>query len=762
MLAAFAVGAVKLQSEGSRSPWGTLPPPKVQDPYGQNPEQVKRMADSRPQHNGQLIVKYKTAARPAGVATTNSAALSIDLAHAQVASTARFATGGVSLTYARSITNRLHVIKTAGMGTSGKAATLADMQALAAQLAQDPQVEYAEVDRLYYPTTTKPNDTRYATNQWHYHAPGGANMGGANLPLAWDIGTGTGAVVAVVDTGITSHSDLNANVLPGYDFISGDNYSIYGLTDNYTAKDGGGWDADPSDPGDGITSSEATTICTALGTPTTVCANDYTSNSSWHGTHVAGTIAAVSNNSQGVAGVAYGAKILPVRVLGRLGGATSDIAAGIRWAAGLAVSGVPSNANPARVINMSLGGSGACGPTYQSAIDDARTAGAVVVVATGNDGNITIGSPANCTGVLAVTAHTYDGDSAGYANVGTGTSISAPGGGYGSYVQGSGKYIDSTINMGLMDVGSEGYTGYQGTSMATPHVAGVVALLLGNYPSMTEAQVRSVITGNVRAFPSTSFCYSRSDCGSGLLDANLALRAAAVAYAPPSATASASVSQVDTATEQVITLSVLASAPMTNGTLTYQWSQVGNTPSVVSLSTPTASTTTFTKPAGKHGTYSFQVVVTDMSNSKTTTKTVSVTSNTPPVLADVADMSATVGQALSFTLTGTDADSDALTYSDVSTATPAPMVTANTGAVSWTPTQPGTYTLSFKANDGLSDSGAKSTTVTVTSASGGGSGGGGGCTVGSIDQRDGSLLLLSMAALLAMGWRARKRHQTGA
>ena len=179
----------------------------------------------------------------------------------------------------------------------------------------------------------------------------------------------------------------------------------------------------------------------------------------------------------------------------------------------------------------------------------------------------------------------------------------------------------------------------------------VAALLLGNYPSMTEAQVRSVITGNVRAFPSGSFCYGRGDCGSGLLDANLALRAAAVAYAPPSATASASVSQVDTATEQVITLSVLASAPMTNGTLTYQWSQVGNTPSVVSLSTPTASTTTFTKPAGKHGTYSFQVVVTDMSNSKTTTKTVSVTSNTPPVLADVADMSATVGQALSFTHT---------------------------------------------------------------------------------------------------------------
>ena len=741
-LAAFAVGAVKLQSEGARAPWGAMPPPKLQDPYGQYPAQVRRVADARPQHNGQLIVKYRAAAAPAGVAATNSAALSLDLAHAQVASTARFATGGVSLAYARSITNRLHVVRTAGVGAPGRAATLADMQALAAQLAQDPQVEYAEVDRLRYPTAT-PNDALYASGQWHYHAPAGDNKGGANLPLAWDIGTGTGAVVAVVDTGITSHSDLNANVLPGYDFVGADNYSSYGLTDNYRAKDGGGWDNDASDPGDGITSSEATSICTALGTPTTTCVNDYKRNSSWHGTHVAGTIAAVSNNNQGVAGVAYGARIVPVRVLGRLGGATSDIAAGLRWAAGLAVSGVPTNANPARVINMSLGSAppDPCSQTEQEAISAARAAGALVVVATGNDGVTSIGSPANCTGVLAVTAHTYEGDSAYYANVGTGTSISAPGGGWGAQTTGSGKPVYSTINLGQQDVGSEGYTGYQGTSMATPHVAGVAALLLGKFPSLTEAQVKNVITGQVRAFPSGSFCYGRNDCGSGLLDAQLAL--AAVQNAPsPTATASTSHSLVAKAVTQVVTLSVSASAPVTNGPLSYLWSQVGTSPSSVTLSNPTASVTTFTKPAGVRGTYSFQVVVTDGTYNKTTTKTVSVTSNTPPVLADVADMTTTVGQTLSFTLSGTDADGDTVTYGDAGTATPAPTVTANTGAVSWTPTQAGTYILSFKANDGLSDSGVKSTTVTVTSASGGDSGGGGGCTVGRPDQRDGSLLLL--------------------
>src|SRR5690606_31257016 len=155
---------------------------------------------------------------------------------------------------------------------------------------------------------------------------------------------GNGVVVAVLDTGITRHGDLDANVLPGYDFIS----------DAGKANDGDGRDNDPSDPGDWVTLNQCP-------------GGNRAENSSWHGTHVAGTIAAVTNNAKGVAGTAFGARILPVRVLGTCGGYDSDIADAIVWAAGGSVSGVPTNANPAEVINLSLGGGGACGRTSQNA-----------------------------------------------------------------------------------------------------------------------------------------------------------------------------------------------------------------------------------------------------------------------------------------------------------------------------------------------------------------------------------------------------------
>src|SRR5690606_7514122 len=121
------------------------------------------------------------------------------------------------------------------------------------------------------------------------------------------------------------------------------------------------------------------------------------SGSSWHGTHVAGTIAAVTNNGIGVAGVAYNAKVVPVRVLGKCGGLTSDIADAIVWASGGSVTGVPSNPYPADVINMSLGGGGSCSSTTQAAINTARSNGTVVVVAAGNENtNASNSNPANC------------------------------------------------------------------------------------------------------------------------------------------------------------------------------------------------------------------------------------------------------------------------------------------------------------------------------------------------------------------------------
>ena len=195
------------------------------------------------------------------------------------------------------------------------------------QIAADPNVEYVEVDKLNKPLLT-PNDTRYS-EQWGY-----SGTYGIKANQAWDVTNGSGVVVAVLDTGITNHSDLNANILPGYDFIS----------DTAVSNDGNGRDSDASDPGDWVTANQ--------------CGGTHAAqNSSWHGTHVAGTIAAVTNNAKGVAGVAYGAKIVPARVLGTCGGYDSDIADAITWASGGTVSGVPANANPAEVINLSLGGS---------------------------------------------------------------------------------------------------------------------------------------------------------------------------------------------------------------------------------------------------------------------------------------------------------------------------------------------------------------------------------------------------------------------
>jgi len=379
---------------------------------------------------------------------------------------------------------------------------LATVSAIAEQMLSLPEVAYAEPDVIMSPALT-PNDPNYG-NQWHYFAPV-AGAYGINLPAAWDRTTGVASVVvAVIDTGITNHTDLAGRTVAGYDFIS----------DSRIGNDGNGRDSDPSDPGDWITSAESASGFFA-GCPV--------GNSSWHGTHVAGTIGAASNNGVGVAGVNWNAKILPVRVLGKCGGYSSDIVDGIRWAAGLSVSGVPANANPARVINMSLGGAGACGTTYQNAITAAVNAGTVVVVAAGNS-NANAGnySPASCTNVITVAATNRNGGRAYYSNYGATVEISAPGG---DTSTGSINGILSTLNSGTTTPASANYVYYQGTSMATPHVAGVVSLMLSVNASLTPGQITSLLQSNVTPFPSGSSC-TTSNCGSGILNAGLAVAAA--------------------------------------------------------------------------------------------------------------------------------------------------------------------------------------------------------------------------------------------
>ncbi len=439
---------------------------------------------SAPTHD-RFIVKYRSGSEArASVASLKS---SLDAAARAVGGKA------VTLQSLRRLAIGAEAVKT------GRKLDRAEAESLMRQLAADPNVEYVEVDEMLQAVTT-PNDTRYG-EQWHYFEA----TGGIKANEAWDTTTGVGVVVAVIDTGITPHSDLAGNILAGYDFIS----------DASVSQDGDLRDANPNDPGDWY----ANAVCGPLPTPPS-------KNSSWHGTHVAGTVGAVSNNSKGVAGVAGGAKIVPVRVLGRCGGLTSDIADGIIWASGGAVDGVPANANPAEVINMSLGGRSACAITTQNAINGAVGRGTTVVVAAGNSGiDASNFNPANCANVITVAATDRQGarsiwSASQSSGFGATVDIAAPGTG-----------ILSTMNSGAQAQGAESYALNSGTSMAAPHVAGVVALIqaaAGASPK-TPAQIETLLKDTARTFPSPP----DKPIGAGIVNAKAAVDAVDAPPPPP-------------------------------------------------------------------------------------------------------------------------------------------------------------------------------------------------------------------------------------
>lgn len=346
-------------------------------------------------------------------------------------------------------------------------------------------VEYVEEDivlnRFTIPGQDSGSRDTYYYSQWALGTSGAA----IRAPQAWDITTGSSSVViAIIDTGITSHSDISSKIVPGYDFIS----------DTDMARDGGGRDNDPTDTGDYISSTDP-------------CYKGYYESSSWHGTHVAGIVAANTGNGKGVAGVSWGSRIQPVRVLGRCGGYTSDIADAIRWASGGSVSGVPTNSTPAKVINLSLGGQGACPQYLQTAINDARSRGSVVVVAAGNS-SLNLDSndvtPANCNGVIRVASSDNQGSLSSFSNFGSNVDIMAPG-----------ENIYSLMNSGSSVAANESYTSYSGTSMAAPIVSGVVALMMSVNDSLYPNQYKSIL----KEIANQSYsCYGK-DCGAGIVDA---------------------------------------------------------------------------------------------------------------------------------------------------------------------------------------------------------------------------------------------------
>jgi serine protease len=460
--------------------WAVQPPPAAGNA-------ATAAASEMPELTDRVIVKYRNAANASQVDPAT-------LAKAQMAGNR----SGVRLSHQRARGDGNHVLRMDKRLTVDQARTLAQ-----AIQSGDSNVEYAEPDRIMR-IQLVPNDPSYAS-QWHYYE----TAGGLTAPTAWDKSTGAGITVAVIDTGYRPHADLVANIVPGYDFIG----------DTFVSNDGNGRDADALDPGDAVAANE--------------CGGTHAAqSSSWHGTHVAGTIAAVTNNAVGVAGVAYGAKVMPVRVLGKCGGYTSDIADAITWASGGTVSGVTATATPARVLNLSLGGSGACDTTTQTAINGARSRGTVVVVAAGNsNANAANYSPASCAGVITVAAVGRTGGRAYYSNYGASVEVAAPGG---DMSTGSTNGVLSTLNAGTSAPGADSYAYYQGTSMATPHVAGVVALMLAKNSALTPDQVDTMLKSTARAFPATC-----SQCGAGIVNASAAVDAAmgtVVTPQPPTTT----------------------------------------------------------------------------------------------------------------------------------------------------------------------------------------------------------------------------------
>ncbi len=433
-----------------------------------------------------------------------------------------------------------------------------DSATLAARLAAHPDVEWAVVDRRRRALLV-PNDPLFPQSvrslgpdagQWYLRAPDTTIRSAINAQAAWDRVTGrSSVVVAVIDTGVLgSHLDLAGRLLPGIDAVSADPDGSF-----VSANDGDGEDADASDPGDWITAAEdASGYFAGCGV----------SDSSWHGTQVASIIGATGNDGIGMAGTAFGVSILPVRVLGKCGGYDSDIIAGMLWAAGLQTVAGIANANPAKVLNMSLGGSGACEASYRDAIARINATGAVVVAAAGNSAGQAVGTPANCPGVIGVAGLRHAGSKVGFSDLGPEIAISAPGGNCVNI--GSGEAclypILSASNRGTSaplaggSIWTDSFNISVGTSFASPIVAGTVALMLSVRPTLTPAEIRAALQSSARPFPTSGAdngpggapvttcqppsgadqlqCYCTTAlCGAGMLDAAGAVAAATGLFA---------------------------------------------------------------------------------------------------------------------------------------------------------------------------------------------------------------------------------------
>ncbi len=481
---------------------------------------VRHRPDAAAASIQRVIVKVRDATQTAkvnGSVTTASRMLAVA------------ARNKLELKQQRAIAKNLQVVEFAARDAHDNMQTVLD------RLRDDPDVVYAEPDRAVYAHAV-PNDP-LAPAQWFL---GAAQPSAINATAAWDNTTGSnGVVIAVLDTGVRfDHPDLvraglGGRLLPGYDFISGNSDGTF-----FTANDGNGRDADPSDPGDWVATTETRTGCSS-------------DNSSWHGTRTAGIIGAATNNSLGVAGIAWGGWLLPVRVLGKCGGLTSDILAAMLWSGGLHVDGVPDNPYPAQIINMSLGSQGNCSNASADVVRTLNSLGVLVVVSAGNEGG-PVDSPANCPGAAAVAGLRHIGTKVGFSSLGPEIALSAPGGNCVNINGGPCLFsIDTTSNNGTTTPGTDVFTNQTnfnvGTSFSAPIVAGIGALMLTVNGNLKSAQlIARLREGATKPFPvstdaailqchiptgagdvqSTECSCTTDTCGAGMANASGAVTAA--------------------------------------------------------------------------------------------------------------------------------------------------------------------------------------------------------------------------------------------
>jgi serine protease len=406
---------------------------------------------------------------------------------------------GHQLTYRRPMAMGMYVFDFA------KPVEIADAQAVLERLRAVSGIESVELNERVR-TRSAPNDT-YFSLQRNLLAPT-QYLGGIDAVGAWNITTGSSAtVVAVLDTGIANHSEFSGRLLPGYDFVS----------DPFQGNDGDGRDANASDPGSWVTPAEAQAQGCDAG------------DSSWHGTHVAGILGARGGNGAGVAGIDWNTRILPVRVLGKCGGSTSDVIDGMLWAAGLPVQGAPLNPTPAKIINMSLGmySPTGCSASFQAAIKQVNARGILIVAAAGNQADEAAHyAPAACNGVVTVGAVDQNGVRASYSNYSdqSKVTISAPGG--------EGKIsteamIASTTNTGTTTPDREAFVYMQGTSMAAPHIAGIASLALAANPNLSAHELTALLLLTSHDFNTSSTCATAwPSCGAGIANAANMVKAA--------------------------------------------------------------------------------------------------------------------------------------------------------------------------------------------------------------------------------------------